>query len=85
MLWFCKPDPAHRTHHLHLVPTGSPRFRAELAFRDYLRAHPDVAQDYAMLKRRLAAQFEDDREAYTEAKADFIRDVLDRAGGDEAS
>jgi hypothetical protein len=24
MHWFCKPDPAHRTHHLHLVPTGSP-------------------------------------------------------------
>jgi GrpB-like predicted nucleotidyltransferase (UPF0157 family) len=21
MHWFCKPDPAHRTHHLHLVPS----------------------------------------------------------------
>jgi GrpB-like predicted nucleotidyltransferase (UPF0157 family)/predicted nucleotidyltransferase len=85
MLWFCKPDPAHRTHHLHLVPTGSPRFRAELAFRDYLCAHPDVAQDYATLKRSLATQLEHDREAYTEAKAAFIRDVLDRAAGDGAA
>jgi GrpB-like predicted nucleotidyltransferase (UPF0157 family) len=78
MLWFCKPDPAHRTHHLHLVPTDSSRFRSELAFRDYLRTHPEVAEEYATLKRRLASQFEHNRAAYTEAKADFIRDVLDR-------
>jgi GrpB-like predicted nucleotidyltransferase (UPF0157 family) len=79
MHWFCKPDPAHRTHHLHLVPTDSPRFNGELAFRDYLRIHREVAKEYAALKRRLAAEFEHDREAYTEAKADFIQEVLDRA------
>jgi GrpB-like predicted nucleotidyltransferase (UPF0157 family) len=76
MLWFCKPDPARRTHHLHLVPAGSSRFRDELAFRDYLRAHSDVAEAYAALKRRLAATFEHDREAYTKAKEGFISEVL---------
>jgi GrpB-like predicted nucleotidyltransferase (UPF0157 family)/8-oxo-dGTP pyrophosphatase MutT (NUDIX family) len=79
MHWFCKPHPARRTHHLHLVPTGSPRFRDELAFRDYLRDHADVAREYGALKRRLAEEFEHDREAYTAAKANFIRDVLARA------
>jgi GrpB-like predicted nucleotidyltransferase (UPF0157 family) len=34
MHWFCKPSPQRRTHHLHLVPTGSRRFRDVLAFRD---------------------------------------------------
>jgi GrpB-like predicted nucleotidyltransferase (UPF0157 family) len=82
MHWFCKPDPAHRTHHLHLVPTDSPRFNGELAFRDYLRIHPEVAKEYAALKRRLVAELEHDREAYTEAKADFIQEVLDRASPD---
>jgi GrpB-like predicted nucleotidyltransferase (UPF0157 family) len=82
MLWFCKPHRAHRTHHLHLVPTDSPRFRAELGFRDYLRAHPEEAKDYASLKRELAAQYGHDREAYTKAKADFIRNVLERAAAD---
>lgn len=76
MLWFCKPSPERRTHHLHLVPTGSPRFRAELGFRDHLRMHRDVAAEYAELKRRLAERFEDDREAYTEAKADFVARVV---------
>ena len=77
--WFCKPHPAHRTHHLHLVPTDSERLTADLAFRDYLRTHPDVAREYLALKRKLAAEFEHDREAYTQAKADFVLRVVDRA------
>src|SRR3954452_9207988 len=30
MHWFCKPGPERRTPHLHLVPTGSRRYRDEL-------------------------------------------------------
>jgi GrpB-like predicted nucleotidyltransferase (UPF0157 family) len=82
MAWFCKPHPARRTHHLHVVPAGGRRYRAELLFRDVLRAQPAVAAEYAALKRTLAEQFADDREAYTEAKADFIAGVLDRARRD---
>jgi GrpB-like predicted nucleotidyltransferase (UPF0157 family) len=84
MAWFCKPDPARRTHHLHVVPAGAPRYRAELLFRDFLRAHPAVAAEYAALKRDLAVRFETDREAYTQAKADFIAGVLSRARRDGA-
>lgn len=76
MHWFCKPDPSRRTHHLRLVAHDSPRFRHELEFRDRLRRDAGLAAEYAALKHRLAARFEHDREAYTEAKGDFIRDVL---------
>jgi GrpB-like predicted nucleotidyltransferase (UPF0157 family)/GNAT superfamily N-acetyltransferase len=76
MHWFCKPDPSRRTHHLHLVPASSPRYAGELAFRDRLRADSDLAQEYANLKRNLAARFPNDREAYTDAKADFIQATL---------
>jgi GrpB-like predicted nucleotidyltransferase (UPF0157 family) len=79
MHWFCKPDPRRRTHHLHLVPCDSRRYRDELAFRDRLRSNPEKARDYAELKHRLAARFEHDREGYTEAKADFIGRVLREA------
>jgi GrpB-like predicted nucleotidyltransferase (UPF0157 family) len=61
---------------MHLVPTGSARFRYELAFRDQLRHDPNVAREYAALKRVLAERFEHDREAYTDAKAEFIRAAL---------
>jgi len=78
MHWFCKPDRRRRTYHLHLVPTVSPRYRQELAFRDYLRARGDAADEYAALKRALARRFRHNREAYTGAKADFVRAALDR-------
>jgi GrpB-like predicted nucleotidyltransferase (UPF0157 family) len=81
--WFCKPDPAARTHHLHLVPAGSRRFRDHLAFRDRLRADPELARRYAGLKRELAARFEHDREAYTSGKDDFVRRALAEAPGGE--
>ena len=76
MHWFCKPDPAHRTHHLHLVPYGSPRYRHELAFRDRLRADLQLAADYAALKRDLARRHPNDREAYTVGKSTFIAMAL---------
>ena len=85
MLWFCKPNPAARTHHLRLVPTGSERFRDELAFRDYLRQHSECAEAYAKLKKELAVRFEHDREAYTEAKTDFVREVARRTQIDSPS
>jgi len=79
MHWFCKPHPSRRTHHLHLIPHESARFRDELAFRDHLRSHPDAAAEYADLKRKLATRFENDRETYTEAKTDFIGLALGRS------
>ncbi len=79
MHWFCKPSPASRTHHLHLIPTGSPRYLEEIAFVDYLHAHPETARDYAVLKRQLAQRFRTDREAYTDGKGEFVSEVTQRA------
>jgi GrpB-like predicted nucleotidyltransferase (UPF0157 family) len=76
MHWFCKPDPSRRTHHLHLVPVASKRYRDELAFRDRLRENPQIAAEYLALKRDLAHDFANDREAYTNAKSGFIGRVL---------
>jgi GrpB-like predicted nucleotidyltransferase (UPF0157 family) len=76
MHWLCKPAPDHRTHHLHLVPTGSPRYRAELGFRDALRSRRDLAAQYEKLKHELTQTFEHDREGYTRAKAAYIEKAL---------
>jgi GrpB-like predicted nucleotidyltransferase (UPF0157 family) len=79
MHWFCKPSPARRTHHLHLVPVGSALWDERLLFRDYLRSSPVAAEEYAALKTALAVQFELDREAYTDAKSGFVEATLRRA------
>ena len=76
MHWFCKPSPAFRTHHLHLVPFGSERWVDCLAFRDRLRGDQPLAIEYATLKKKLATEFKFNREAYTEAKTPFLQRVL---------
>ena len=69
-----------RTHNLHLVEVGGQYWEELLLFRDYLCKHPETAEEYAQLKHRLATEHRDDREAYTEAKADFVSEVVRRAG-----
>lgn len=66
------PTPEARTHHLHLVH-DCVELERYLAFRENLRASAELAGEYAVLKRTLAARFPYDREAYTEAKTEFIR------------
>ena len=50
-----------------------------IAFRDFLRTHPNVAREYANLKRSLAGTLGHDRHAYMSAKGDFIARITDVA------
>src|SRR5262245_43595580 len=45
-IWFCKPSPAHRTHHLHLIPFESQQWCETLALRNYSREHMDARAEY---------------------------------------
>jgi GrpB-like predicted nucleotidyltransferase (UPF0157 family) len=83
---FIRRDPAtgERTHHVHLVPPCHREWQS-LAFRDYLRRHPEDAQRYAALKRHLAGLFGSDRERYTEEKSEFVREILSRANASVSS
>lgn len=62
---------AARVFHIHLRLVGD---NGEAAFRDLLRAHPDVARRYEALKIRLLAEYAPDRDAYTAGKTAFIRE-----------
>src|SRR4051812_2900032 len=74
--FFHHPAEWPHTHHVHLVRAGGADERQTLAFRDYLRAHPEVAREYEALKRALAAAFGGAdaaaREAYANAKSEFV-------------
>ena len=67
---------AERVFHLHLRYYGD---NDELYFRDYLKDHQDVAKDYEKLKLTLWKKYEYNRDAYTEAKTDFIRQYTQKA------
>jgi len=77
--WFIKRNAnGVRTHHIHMVEQDSPLWE-RLCFRDYLRAFPDEAARYSLLKRSLANAFPRDRVTYTEKKTDYIASVTRRA------
>jgi GrpB-like predicted nucleotidyltransferase (UPF0157 family) len=75
--FFRPPAGQPRTVHVHVCDRGSVWEREYLVFRDRLRADPDLVARYAELKERLAAELGADRTAYTVAKAEFIRGVID--------
>ena len=63
--------------HLHGVIAGGTLWREHLRFRDALRTDDALRDRYQALKRDLAARHVHDKAAYTDAKAPFIRAVLD--------
>jgi GrpB-like predicted nucleotidyltransferase (UPF0157 family) len=75
--WLMRWAGGHRTHHLHLVVHGGEVWVQRLRFRDALRADAALAARYAALKTELAARYPNDREAYTEGKAAFVRAVCE--------
>jgi GrpB-like predicted nucleotidyltransferase (UPF0157 family) len=79
-MWFLRPVPDARTHHLHLIEDSHPHAAALLAFRDALRTDTALCRDYAGLKDRLAREYPDNRNAYSNAKGSFVAEALRRAG-----
>lgn len=64
------------SYHIHLGRPGLPDLENMIRFRDLLRSDPLVAGAYETLKKHLAARYRNDREAYTEAKTNFIQASL---------
>ncbi len=73
---FFRKDP--RTHHVHVVQYGGEHWERQIVFRDTLRSDPEERRRYDEFKRHLAAEGHP-REAYTELKTPFIREVEARA------
>jgi GrpB-like predicted nucleotidyltransferase (UPF0157 family) len=68
-----------RTHHIHMVEKNSTFWKEHVLFRDFLRNNDIDKQKYALLKKNLAQAYKSDRDGYTNAKADFIRSIIQKA------
>lgn len=76
---YFRERPGTERTHVHVRRLGSWHEQWALLFRDYLRAHPAVREDYADLKRVLAGRHGHDRAAYTDAKGDYFWSTIRNA------
>ena len=77
--YYSKDVGSRRTHKAHVCEAQHCNVRQQLAFRDYLRDHPDVAKDYEALKTRLADANTQGIGEYLEGKRPFIERVIEKA------
>ncbi|MBB6483506.1 GrpB family protein [Rhizobium lusitanum] len=78
---FTKDEKPYGTR-LYLCLPDNEAHEQRLLFRDYLRAHPEFAAGYAILKRRLAKEAKGNWDHYAGGKSDFVADILCRAKAD---
>ena len=69
-----------RKHHLYVCPENSPELKRHIAFRDYLRTHPDAVREYSHIKDEGARNYSDDIDKYIEHKTPFIERVYKEIG-----
>lgn len=67
-------------HHLYVCPEDSPELKRHIAFRDYLRTHPDAVREYSHIKEEGAKQYPEDIEQYIEHKSPFIEKIYAEIG-----
>jgi len=71
------PDMSGRlpSHHLYVCSRESEELKRQIAFRDYLRAHPEWVSRLSELKRSLCQWHGADREAYMEGKSAMVQEI----------
>lgn len=69
-----------RTHHLYVCAADADELKRHIAFRDYLRSHPEAVAEYAKIKKEGAALYPWDIDSYIEYKGPFIDSIYSKLG-----
>ena len=67
-----------RKHHLYVCLRDSAGLKRHIAFRDYLRSHPEAVQEYSRIKEEGAALYPEDMDRYIEHKAPLIQRIYEK-------
>jgi GrpB-like predicted nucleotidyltransferase (UPF0157 family) len=76
--FFAKGSEMYRTHYIHIEKINGKLWENHIFFRDYLRSHKEVINEYNELKQKLAEKYKDDRDTYTIKKVPFMRKIMKR-------
>ena len=79
---YFQKDQNAKTYNVHVYQEGDPEISRYLKFRDWMRSHPDDAENYAKLKEGLAAKFPEDILQYCNGKDAFVASIDAKDGFD---
>ena len=80
------PDPEEETrrYHVHLTYPENTEWKEFIEFRDYLKAHPEEAHEYAEIKRKAATDSNHEGKKYRELKDPVIKKIHSRIKKNDA-
>jgi GrpB-like predicted nucleotidyltransferase (UPF0157 family) len=68
-----------------MIQHGHPGYPGAYCFRDALRRDPKAREAYSLLKEVLAKEHKADRNAYSNAKTEFVQPILNASSSDPSS
>ncbi|MCX5768993.1 MAG: GrpB family protein [Candidatus Hydrogenedentes bacterium] len=71
-------------HHLYVCEDGSYELRKHLAFRDFMRQHPEWRDRLNRLKLELCSRDNNDRQAYIDGKSEMVAVITSLAMGGQS-
>ena len=68
-----------KRYHLHLTFEGSKDWKEMIAFRDYLKTHPEDFKRYMEVKKRAVKEASQDKDIYMRIKEPLIKEIIQKA------
>lgn len=65
--------------HIHICPVGSETYANFIVLRDFLRTHPEKAQEYFVKKEEFAKLVGFDRKKYKALKSEYVDELIREA------
>lgn len=75
IIYLSDREEENRRYHVHLTYPENSEWNAFIAFRNYLKQHPEELQEYAELKRQAALEANQDGEKYRKLKEPMFKKI----------
>jgi GrpB-like predicted nucleotidyltransferase (UPF0157 family) len=62
-------------HNLYVCPKDSEEHKRQMAFRDYLRSHPQDCKNYSELKIEMSKKYPHDIDSYIKGKEPVVMEI----------
>ncbi len=75
IIYLPDPEEGTRRYHVHLTFPENREWREFIGFRDYLRSHPEEAQEYGEIKKQAAIEANEEGERYRKLKEPMFEKI----------